>query len=71
MKHNFKYHSIQELEKLMDNLKEEIEHLKNTVERQNSTSAQKSVLDEDIDMLRMAEFEIMERSLLGKAADEN
>jgi hypothetical protein len=63
--HNFKYHTVEELERLMDNLKVEIEHLRRSVERSNWHSAiLKGALEYDEDMLRHAEFEIMERTLL-------
>ena len=61
---NFKYHTVPELEKLTDNLKEEIEFLKKTTEMAHSTSVQARTLQDSIDMLREAEFEIMERTLL-------
>lgn len=62
--HNFKYHTVEELEKLVDNLKEEIAHLRKTVENTNSTELQKRTLKESEDLLSHAEYEVLERTLL-------
>ena len=60
--HNFKYHDTEDLEKLVENLKVEIEHLKKTTYYHTTMQTQALALSED--MLRHAEYEILERTLL-------
>ena len=64
MIHNFKYHSVADLERLIENLREEITHLKMTVELNNATYQQRLALKESEDMLVHAEYEVLERTLL-------
>ena len=65
---DLKYLTIPELEKFCDNLRLEIDHLKKTVEHQNTRYRDKTVakqtLEVDEDMLNHAEAEILERTLL-------
>ena len=62
--HNFKYHTVEELDRLCDQLKLEIEHLKKTVGSIDATSVQMKTLEDSEQMLQAAEYEILERTLL-------
>jgi ribosomal protein L29 len=63
--YNFKYHSVEDLEKLIENLKTEIGHLRNTVNMSNlDFGCKQDTLKESEDMLTHAEFELLERTLL-------
>jgi hypothetical protein len=66
LEHNLKYHSIKDLEALVNNLSSEIEHLEKT---QGKTTLQEASLKEDISLKHAAELEIMERTLLGASND--
>jgi hypothetical protein len=60
--HNFKYHSVDDLERLIENLRTEVELLRKTADATR-------LLKESEDLLRHAEFELLERTLLQKPND--
>jgi hypothetical protein len=59
--HNFKYHTVEELEQLIEQLKNEIAAYKPYVQ---GDDFKKKLLEESEDMLRHAEYEVVERTLL-------
>jgi hypothetical protein len=65
--HNFKYHSTEELELLIEGLKEEVARLKVWAEAEawNVDSHHNKCLKIAEEMLRQAEDEVLERTLLG------
>jgi hypothetical protein len=70
--HNFKYHSLEELEDLIENLKKEIAFNGGEAvdlgelfpDVSSLPTIQERNMKDSEDMLRAAEFEVMERTLL-------
>lgn len=62
---NFKYHSIDDLERFIEHLKKEIASLESATKRNT-----KQLLEEDRRMLHEAEYELLERTLLQKPNED-